>query len=74
LSRDQLTAMLGQGRFRFARNRDEIVLEVGEARTGREFYPFLLLIIVVVLGMEQALANRFYRKSDSSSIAADKAA
>jgi hypothetical protein len=55
--------MLGENRFRFARNRDEIVLEVGEARSGREFYPFLFLIVALVLGMEQALANRFYRKS-----------
>jgi hypothetical protein len=40
------------------------VIEVGEARAGREFYPFLLVVVVLILGMEQALANRFYRKSD----------
>jgi hypothetical protein len=61
LPREQLSAMLGADRYRFARNRDEIVLEVGEARAGREFYPYLLIVITLILGLEQALANRFYR-------------
>jgi hypothetical protein len=46
---------------RVPRDRHEIVLEVGEARVGREFYPFLLLALAVVLGLEHVLANRFYR-------------
>ena len=61
--REKFDELLGPGRFRFARNRDEIVLEVGEARAGREFYPYLLIIFAVVFGLEQALANRFYRTS-----------
>jgi hypothetical protein len=64
LSRDRLREMLGEDGFRYARNREEIVLEVGEARSGREFYPFLLVIVVIVLGLEQTLANRFYRKAE----------
>jgi hypothetical protein len=68
LPREQLNAMLGNQRFRFARNRDEIVLEVGEARAGREFYPFLIVVVVLVLGLEQTLANRFYRKDESGRI------
>lgn len=61
--RPQLDELVGKGRYRYARNRDEIVLEVGEARVGREFYPHLLLGLAVVLGLEYALANRFYRKT-----------
>lgn len=57
--------LLGKNRFRYARSRDEIVLEVGEARVGREFYPYLLLVLVVILGLEHTLANRFYRKMES---------
>jgi hypothetical protein len=58
--------LLGKNRFRYARSRDEIVLEVGEARVGREFYPYLLLVLVVILGLEHTLANRFYRKTEST--------
>ena len=65
VTHEQLAELLGKGRFRYARNRDEIVLEVGEARVGREFYPYLLLVLVVVLGLEHTLANRFYRQSDA---------
>jgi hypothetical protein len=60
--------LLGKNRFRYARSRDEIVLEVGEARVGREFYPYLLLALVVILGLEHTLANRFYRKTESREV------
>jgi hypothetical protein len=56
-----LDELLGKNRFRYARSRDEIVLEVGEARVGREFYPYLLIVLVVIAGLEHLLANRFYR-------------
>jgi hypothetical protein len=66
LPRVRLDALLGEGRYRYARDRDEIELEVGEARVGREFYPFLLLALVLVLGVEHALANRFYRRPEGT--------
>jgi hypothetical protein len=63
LSREELDSRLGQGRYQLARDQDEIELEVGEARVGREFYSHLLVLLIVVLGIEQLMANRFYRKS-----------
>ncbi|MEX0819673.1 MAG: hypothetical protein WD070_08760, partial [Pirellulaceae bacterium] len=63
LSREELDARLGKDRYQFARTRDEIELEVGEARVGREFYSHLLVLLVVVLGVEHLMANRFYRKA-----------
>jgi len=59
--RDELNERLGENRYQYARNREEIVLEVGEARVGREFYPYLLAILAVVFGLEHLLSNRFYR-------------
>lgn len=31
------------------------------ARVGQELYPFLIVLVAMVLGGELALANRFYR-------------
>jgi hypothetical protein len=62
LSLDQLESMLGEDRYQLARNRDEIVLEVGHARVGREFYPYLMALLVIVVGLEHLFSNRFYRK------------
>jgi len=61
---DGLDKVLGAGRFHAARSREEIDRGIGEARVGREFYPFLLLTLVVVLGLEHLLANRFYRPGE----------
>jgi len=64
LPRDELDATLGPNRYHFARSKDEIVLGIGEARMGREFYPFLILVVALVLALEHLLANRFYRSTD----------
>lgn len=60
---EQLDELLGKGRYQLARNQDEIQLEVGEARVGREFYSHLLVMFVVILSLEHLLANRFYKKT-----------
>jgi len=59
-----LDDLLGAGRYQYARNQDDIVLGVGEARLGREFYPFLLPLLALILGLEHLLANRFYRRRE----------
>ena len=64
IPRDELDATLGPNRYHFARSKDEIVLGIGEARMGREFYPFLILVVALVLALEHLLANRFYRSTD----------
>lgn len=61
LSRDQLGDLLGKDRYQLARDRDEIVREVGHARVGREFYPYLMALLVIVVGLEHLFSNRFYR-------------
>jgi hypothetical protein len=64
LPRSELDGILGPDRYHYARSEDEIVLGVGEARLGLEFYPFLIALVACVLAMEHLLANRFYRRSD----------
>ncbi len=64
MTRDELDDVLGSDRYHFARNTDEIVVGVGEARLGREFYPFLVCLVALMLALEHVLANRFYRRPD----------
>ena len=55
-----LDAVFGAERYQLARKKDEIQRQQGTQRRGQEFYPLLLLLLVIVLGMEHLLANRFY--------------
>jgi hypothetical protein len=52
---------LGKDRVQLARSRQEIEVRVGQGRVGRELFPALMIALVIVLGAEQFLANRFYR-------------
>ncbi len=58
----RLDEVLGADRYQFARDQNEIKRGQGEARLGREFYPMLVAVLVVILAMELLMANRFYRK------------
>jgi hypothetical protein len=64
MPRETLDDMLGNGRYQFARSTDEIVVGVGEARLGREFYSFLIPLVALILALEHVLSNRFYRKQE----------
>jgi hypothetical protein len=58
---ERLDSALGEDRYQLARTRDDFRRKIGLARQGREFYPFLLVMLAVVMGMEYLLANRFYK-------------
>jgi hypothetical protein len=61
LNASQLDEILGHDGYRLARSESEIDRGIGEARVGREFYPILLVLLAIVLGLEHVLANLFYR-------------
>ena len=61
---EKLDALLGEGRYQLARSQDELNRAVGSDRIGSEFYPLLITLVAVALGLEHVLANRFYRKED----------
>lgn len=58
---DVLKGLFGDNPFRVARSRDQINRELSLGRVGRELFPFLALLVATILGVEQVLANRFYR-------------
>jgi len=57
----EIVKTLGDERARIARTRDEIEVEVGQGRVGRELFPTLILAVALVLAAEQWLSNRFYK-------------
>lgn len=64
LPQQRLEEILGRDRFHLARSKEEINRAVGADRVGSEFYPLLVTLMACLLGMEQVLANRFYRRTD----------
>ena len=55
-----LDAVLGAEKYQLATDQNQIQRQQGTTRRGQEFYPLLLLMLVIVLGVEYLLANRFY--------------
>lgn len=56
----ELDQILGANRYQLATQRDQIQRQQGTTRRGQEFYPLLLLMLLVILGVEYLLSNRFY--------------
>ncbi|MEX2172508.1 MAG: BatA domain-containing protein [Pirellulales bacterium] len=57
-----ISEALGKDRVRLAKSEDEIEVRVGIGRVGRELFPWLITLVAMVLGAEQVLSNRFYRR------------
>jgi len=60
IDRGQLDNILGDDRYSFATNRDEIQRVQGAMRVGREFYPLLILLLGIILISEWLFSNFFY--------------
>ena len=57
---DALEQILGPDRFELATDKTEIQRQQGTTRRGQEFYPFLLMMLLVLLAVEHLMSNRFY--------------
>ncbi|MFM7131836.1 MAG: hypothetical protein ACKO0V_21020, partial [bacterium] len=66
LSPDQLDQIFGKGEYALARDTATLEKAVGLARVGVEFFPWLMLLLLVVMTLENYLANRFYREEPSA--------
>lgn len=58
----EISSAIGKDRVRLARSEKEIEVRVGIGRVGRELFPWLITIVALVLGAEQILSNKFYRR------------
>jgi hypothetical protein len=64
-TRAQLDTLLGAQRYQLAVDQEQLVREQGHQREGREFFPFLVALVAATLVLEQLLANRFYRDTET---------
>ena len=58
---DELDSFLGADRYQLAKQKNEIQRKQGETRRGQEFFPLLMLMVLVVLAVEYLMSNRFYK-------------
>ncbi len=61
VGQDDVDLVLGSGRYQIATDQNAIELQQGTARKGQEFFPLLMLLALVVMGVEHLLSNRFYK-------------
>ena len=66
IERAQLDDLLGKDNYDIAKSQDQINRRMGEARRGRDFYPWIILLFAIVLALEFVLANRFYPVTESA--------
>ena len=57
----ELDTFLGAERYLIAREKNEIQRQQGATRRGQEFYPLVVVMMLVVLAVEYLMSNRFYK-------------
>lgn len=57
---EELDEFLGQDRYELATKQDEIQRQQGTMRRGQEFYPLVVIMMLVIMGVEFLMSNRFY--------------
>ncbi len=58
---EQLDELFESGRYHLARAKEDLSAVVRRGRVGRNLFPLVMMLLAVVLGAEQVLANKFYR-------------
>lgn len=62
LKSEDLQAMLGEGRFALASDPESLQRATSQRRIGHEMFPWLMVLILMIVTMENLLANTFYRQ------------
>lgn len=65
LNTEQLDQVFGKGTYALAQDTDSLEKAVGLARVGVEFFPWLMMLLLVLLTLENYLANKFYREQSA---------
>jgi hypothetical protein len=60
----ELVAALPKDRVKLADDVDEVEAYVNVGRSGRELYPWAIMLVAVVWGAEHVLSTRFYRRTE----------
>ncbi len=62
LENKDLDTILGKGKYQLAESPEELKKVITETRIGREIYPWIMLFILLIVTLENVLANTFYRE------------
>jgi hypothetical protein len=60
---DALNAILGADRYKLSDNLADLHRQVEETTIGREAFPWIMLLILLLVTLENFLANTFYRET-----------
>ncbi len=60
LNESELKSIFGELPLRIAKTEDQIDRDVTVGRVGRELYPYLIALVVLLAALEYGLANKFY--------------
>ena len=63
LETQELDTIFGKGGYALAEDVKELQKVVGEVRFGTELFPWLMMLILIVVTLENLLANTFYKES-----------
>ncbi len=69
LEKADLDRLIGEKKYELADTPSELKGIVDKIRIGRELFPWLMLLILVIVALEGILANRFYREAGANSAA-----
>ena len=58
-----LDRLLGAKKYALADDETQISVVIQTVRVGRELFPWLMMLILIVVSFEGVLANRFYREA-----------
>jgi hypothetical protein len=63
LTADLNTLFGGKDRYALADDPESLERAIQTTRIGREMFPWLIMLIMIVVAVEGVLANRFYREA-----------
>jgi hypothetical protein len=73
LAPSDLDSLLGKDQYKVASSPEELVRKRTEGTVGRELFPWLMILILLLVTAENALANTFYRDKPSTTAAVPRA-
>ncbi len=65
LESGDLDSLFGKDGYKLAKDADDFTVAVNKVRMGQELFPWLMFLILMLVTLENLLANRFYRESPS---------
>lgn len=68
----ELNVLLGEERYSRARHIEELDRAVQSSRLGREIFPLLMVLVVILFAGEHFVANRFYDESAAATAEPDR--